>query len=76
MVGTPQGKKLPKGKKAKESKESETKENLTASFRLFKDLFTSSLNLLRELLPEIKMSYLYGSLDYLKIAEIWVKFDF
>jgi len=65
------GKNLPKGRKTKEIKETK---NLTASFRVFKDLFMSSLTLLKELLPEIKIDYLladtaYSSLDYLKIAQ-------
>ncbi len=68
---------MPRGRKTKETKE--TKENLTASFRVFKDLFASSINLLKNLLPErsvaqIKITYLvadtaYGGLDYLKIAQ-------
>ena len=81
LGGTPQGKQrtklgknLPKGRKIKETKGTKIKENLTASFRVFKDFFTSSISLLKNLLPEIKIAYLvadtaYGSLDYLKIAQ-------
>ncbi len=75
---TKTGKNLPKGRPKKEikDKKSITKqetENLTASFRVFKELFESSLLLLKNTIFGIKITYLvadcaYGSLDYLGIA--------
>jgi putative transposase len=79
-IRTKEGKNLPKGRKTKETKETkatkETKENLTASFRVFKDLFTTTMNALKNLLPAIKIAFLvadtaYGTLDYLKIAQAY-----
>ena len=78
---TQEGKNLPKGRKAKEanptketSEKKEVKENFTASFRVFKELFTNSINLLKKMLPDIKIAFLvadtaYGTIDYLNVAE-------
>jgi hypothetical protein len=49
---------------------------LTASFRVFKDLFTTTINALKNLIPAIKIAFLvaataYGSLAYLKIAQAY-----
>jgi len=75
---TKDGQNLRKGRKTKEIKEiketKEIKENLTASFRVFKELFTSSISLLKTLMADIKIAYLvadtaYGTLDYLKTAQ-------
>ena len=72
------GKNLPKGRPKKENKDKkvETQQkisNLTASFRVFKDLFINSLNLLKSSILGIKITHLvadcaYGGLDYLQIA--------
>jgi hypothetical protein len=54
-VRTKAGKNLPKGRKTKGAKATKaTKENLTASFRVFKDLFTTTMNALKNLLPAKK----------------------
>lgn len=77
---TKAGKNLPKGRKTNASKAIEgvlaPKENLTASFRVFKKLFSGVLILLKDLMPEIKISYLvadsaYSGIDYLKTAAIY-----
>jgi putative transposase len=75
---TKQGTNLPKGRPKKDTqpKESITKQedkNSTASFRVFKGLFESSLKLLKNLLWDIKITHLvadcaYSGLDYLQIA--------
>lgn len=81
---TKEGKNLPKGRKTNASKAASKaageiqapKENLTASFRVFKELFSSVLILLRDLMPAIKIPYLvadsaYSGIDYLKVAAMY-----
>ena len=75
---TKEGKNLPKGRPKKLAKNekiviTQENENSTASFRVFKDLFISSLKLLKNSNLGIKITHLvadcaYGSLNYLKIA--------
>jgi putative transposase len=80
---TKEGKNLPKGRPKKlvknekivitQENENSTGRHSAASFRVFKDLFISSLKLLKNSNLGIKITHLvadcaYGSLDYLKIA--------
>jgi putative transposase len=75
---TKAGTNLPKGRPKKENttKTSEAKQetaNATASFRVFKELFISSLLLLKSSIFGVKITHLvadcaYSSLDYLQIA--------
>lgn len=75
---TKDGKNLSKGRPKKENKDKKVDSqkkttNLTASFRVFKDLFESSLLVLKKTIFNIKITHLvadcaYSGLDYLKIA--------
>ncbi len=72
---TKEGKNLSKGRPKKENKVNSQKEttNPTASFRVFKDLFESSLLLLKKTIFDIKVTHLvadcaYSSLNYVQIA--------
>ena len=72
------GKNLPKGRKSKTTKTTpiKPKENLTASFRIFKELFTTTLLGIKALMPSIRITHLvadtaYGTLDYLKTALLY-----
>ena len=70
------GKNLPKGRKPKTLKvKTKAEENQTASFRVFKELFTSTLLALKALIPSICVTHLvadtaYGTKDYLKVAAL------
>lgn len=74
---TKAGKNLPKGRKPKASNvKAKAKENQTASFRVFKELFTTVLLALKDLIPSIYVTHLvadtaYGTKDYLKIAALY-----
>ena len=64
---------LPKGRK-KGIKNKESVENPTASYRVFKALFNTVIDLLTDICPQIRISYLvldsaYGTLDYQVIAD-------
>lgn len=75
---TKDGKNLPKGRPKKDNKPNKdtTKQEdkyTTASFRVFKELFESSLKLLKKLICDIQITHLvadcaYSSLEYLQIA--------
>ncbi len=69
---------MPKGRSKKDNQgkkgvKKQENTNLTASFRVFKELFESSLLLLKKTIFGIKITHLvadcaYSSLDYLQIA--------